>query len=417
MPNPSAEALPSEIILIGAGAVGTEIAAAHLNVGCGVRVCDVSAEAIERLVSDIAARFPRLSVGQDAQLRLGNGNLHSRELAVASDLCSCAFDRVSASSPTEGFALVIESISENLMAKQALLVDLQAWLGKRAVLCSNTSTIPIHRLTTGLANPQKVCGMHFFMPVLERPLVEVIAPGLADPATLRVAIAHVQRLQKTALTVGDSPGFVVNRILAPYLNEAMRLLERGVAPEVLQDAALGFGMPMSPLELIDLIGTRTAFDAGRIYWQAFPQRLEPASVLAGMVKAKLLGRFAHRGFYSYENQRRSEQLCPEASSVVARYQRGSQSSLTVDQITWQLFLPMLVEADLMLLHAVVASMEEIETAVRAGLGFQRSDGFFYAFERFGANRIAEELMCRREQRSLTGFQVVVSRLRAARGKK
>lgn len=416
MPDPSAEALPSEIVLIGAGAVGTEIAAAHLNVGCGVRVCDVSREAIERLIADLAARFPLLSVGEAAQLRLGN--MHSRKLAVAGDLCSYAFDCVRASSsPTEGFALAIESISENLMAKQALLVDLQAWLGKRAVLCSNTSTIPIHRLTTGLANPQQVCGMHFFMPVLERPLVEIIAPGLADPETLRVAIAHVQRLQKTALTVGDTPGFVVNRILAPYLNEAMRLLERGVAPEVLQDAALAFGMPMSPLELIDLIGTRTAFDAGRVYWQAFPQRLEPASVLAGMVKAKLLGRFAHRGFYRYENQRRSEQLCPEASAVVARYQRGSQSSLTVDQITWQLFLPMLVEAELMLLHAVVASMEEIETAVRAGLGFQRPDGFFYAFERFGAKRIAEELMGRRDQKSLTGFQVVVSRLRAAREKK
>src|SRR5690606_26673949 len=154
-----------------------------------------------------------------------------------------------------------------------------------------------------------------------------------DPETLQSCRQHARRLAKDALITGDSPGFVVNRVLVPYLNQSLLLLGRGASPQLIAEAARRFGMPLSPLELIDLIGIRTAFDSGRVFWRSFPKRIDPAPILSGMIKAGRLGAAFGGGFFGPELQRASESdtaaaaggLDPQALAVIERYQRDERN--------------------------------------------------------------------------------------------
>ena len=143
--------------------------------------------------------------------------------------------------------------------------------------------------------------------------------------------------------VGDGPGFIVNRLLSPYLNEAMLLLGRGVSADRIERAALEYGMPMSPLELIDWIGTRTMFDAGRVYWQSFPERINPSPMLSALIKNKRFGRACGIGLYDYDHGLRSPQLSPVTLEYCERYRRGVMS-IGDDEVMHLLSIPMWIEA-------------------------------------------------------------------------
>lgn len=391
---------PPNVYLIGCGVVGQAILQAHLAAGCSVSISDLDEPRLQAVCEQAIAGTPQARVTSAPPL---GGKLPTRHIALPAP-------ETTGLNPTAP-PLVIESIYENREAKRQLLSDLQAWLGDEAVLCSNTSTLPIAGLVDHLAAPQQCCGMHFFMPVDQRELVEIVVPPGAASHTIAHAERHAERIGKPALPVADTPGFVVNRMLSPYLNEAFRLLCQGVSAEQLERVAKGFGMPLSPLELVDWIGPRTAFDAGRVYWQAFPGRLDPAPLLPGMVKAKLSGRGGGLGFYRYEQGRRSERLSGEALAVVERYERDRRD-WNDEQVRGQLFLPMLIEAHLILASGVVATISEIDTAMRGGLGFRSPAGFFAEFRRWGTAQIAEELRTRRGQRSFSAAQGLLERLDA-----
>ena len=312
--------------------------------------------------------------------------------------------------------IAIESVVERPDVKRTLLADLQRWLGEAATLCTNTSTLRIGGLSEGMVRRDRCCGMHFFMPVDQRPLVEVVVPEGAAAQTVDDACLHAGRLGKQTLRVRDSPGFVVNRLLAPYLNEAMRMLGAGAAPQALQRAALQLGMPMSPLELVDLIGIRTAFDAGRVYWQAFPHRLDPAPILPGMLKARLVGRAAGEGFFSYSEgpaggaAMRSAELAPAAQDVLRRYARGS-GQWDESEIALRLSLTMLIEASLILIDRVVSDTQQIELAMRGGLGLDRPGGFLASFDALGAERCAEAVERLGDERAFAGAARLIAALR------
>ena len=286
--------------------------------------------------------------------------------------------------------IIIESISERLEIKQDFFRLAQSIFGSSAVYCSNTSNLQIRQIARGLDFPDRLCGMHFFMPVHSRSAVE-IATGLStDRETIQQAILQVKRLNKQPLRVSDSPGFIVNRLLSPYLNEAMLLLCRGVSSEIIQRAARRYGMPISPLELIDWIGTRTAFDAGRVFWRAFPKRLCPAPLLPALVKNQRRGRFDGGGFYDYSEGMRSDGLSTDAEELIKHYQTA-QLQLTEQEVLMLLAVPMWIEATLARLDGVIHSTSELDLAMRGGLGFESELSWSTFFDQIGSRSILKAI--------------------------
>jgi 3-hydroxyacyl-CoA dehydrogenase / enoyl-CoA hydratase / 3-hydroxybutyryl-CoA epimerase / enoyl-CoA isomerase len=381
------------VVLVGAGVVGRAILAEHLRQRFNVLLLDVSEAALQRAVDETAKESDR---GLDG-------------------LQTCRVD-----SPLPGLTamrlgrgvdgqwdpqLLIESIPENLELKQSFFATASAVLPATCILGSNTSNLRVAEIFKRVGHRSNCLGIHFFMPVGQRPLIELIPCQTTEPGAVQFCREHAGRLGKDALMTRDSPGFVVNRLLAPYLNQSLLLLGRGAAPELIAAAAKRFGMPLSPLELIDLIGIRTAFDSGRVFWRSFPKRIDPAPILPGMIKAGRLGYSFGGGFYDVaapspqsdwvastaaESTQRRHVLHPDAIAVIDRYQRDVRP-WTEPEVLASLSLPMWIEAAEILAAEVVDSFEAIELALRGGLGFRGTDGFFALFDRQGGAEILSRL--------------------------
>jgi 3-hydroxyacyl-CoA dehydrogenase/enoyl-CoA hydratase/3-hydroxybutyryl-CoA epimerase len=263
--------------------------------------------------------------------------------------------------------LVIEAIFENLEAKQALYGSLQAKMPAGALLATNTSSIRLEELREGLDAPQRFIGLHFFNPVAQLPLVEVIRCKDTE---------HVKGIGKLPLECMSSPGFVVNRILAPYMAEAMELAESGVPLVEIDRAAEAFGMPMGPVELVDSVGIDVALHVSKVLGAAMdrpvPQRL------ADMVEAGHLGRKSGQGFYRWEN---GKAIKPEAGSSAAN-----------GDIQDRLILPMVNEAVACLHDGVVSDADLLDAGVIFGTGFApfRGGPLNYARER-GVDQVLARL--------------------------
>lgn len=365
----------AHVVLVGAGVVGRAIMNAHLDVGAAVTLADQDPIAIEQAIATLSQSPAKCTVKREPLL---GGTLHAVHLHPRG--------RENNTPQRVGRAIVIESIAERLEAKRAFFHQAESWFGPEAILCSNTSTIPLSQIGSSLEHPSRFCGMHFFMPVEQRPAVEVIRAAGTDEPTVRAAQEHARWLNKEPLLVADSPGFVVNRMLAPYLNQAMLLLCSGVSAERIEVAARAFGMPMSPLELIDWIGARTAFDAGRVYWQAFPGRIDPCPLIAAMVKRGRAGRGSHGGFYDYVADTRSPALSEAACELASRYHRevGDVSDTSLIEL---LAIPMWIEGEMILDERVVEQPMDLETAMAGGLGYQPAGEWLAFYDRLGLARV------------------------------
>jgi 3-hydroxyacyl-CoA dehydrogenase/enoyl-CoA hydratase/3-hydroxybutyryl-CoA epimerase len=223
-----------------------------------------------------------------------------------------------------------------------------------AVLATNTSSIRLEELRTGLANPQRFIGLHFFNPVAKLPLVEVVRCDDTSQEVLDIAFAFVKAIGKFALECKSSPGFVVNRVLAPYMAEAMYLAEAGVPLPEIDRAAEDFGMPMGPIELLDSVGLDVALHVSEVLGAAFDKPVPPR--LALMVENKHLGRKSGKGFYSWED---GEAVKPQESSA---------SEVPAD-IVDRLMLPLINEAVACLHEGVVSDGDLLDAGVIFGTGF------------------------------------------------
>ena len=192
--------------------------------------------------------------------------------------------------------VVIEAIFESLEAKHALLQDLEAKIRSDAVLATNTSSLRIEDLRSPLARPERLIGIHFFNPVARMPLVEVVAAEGSDPEVVQRGIAFVRQIDRLPLPVRSAPGFLVNAVLGPYMLEAMRAVDEGLTPATVDEAMLAFGMPMGPIELIDMVGLDVAVAAGKSLAGA---GAEPPRCLLEHFNAGYLGKKSGRGFYEY----------------------------------------------------------------------------------------------------------------------
>ena len=355
--------LQTDTFLIGAGVVGRAILRAHIDASISACIVDSDRAALESTASEL-------------QLSDGNWNV-SPLLSLGSELSAVEFIHTGRS-VEKGPPIVIESIAERLEIKRAFFAKAESLFGDEAVLCSNTSTLRISDIATELSRPERFCGMHFFMPVDQRNAIEIVRGEKTSTATIDLVCRHALRLAKKPLVVKDSAGFIVNRLLSPYLNESMLLLGRGIDAEQIERAALAYGMPISPLELIDWIGTRTVFDAGRVFWQAFPDRISPSPIAPALLKRMRFGRSGGGGFYDYENGVRSAKLAPEVIDLTNRYVRD-QVKLADQEVLELLSIPMWIEAALACRDGVVTAAEQLEIAMQGGLGFDANHswlGFF-----------------------------------------
>jgi 3-hydroxyacyl-CoA dehydrogenase/enoyl-CoA hydratase/3-hydroxybutyryl-CoA epimerase len=263
--------------------------------------------------------------------------------------------------------LVIEAIFENLEAKQALYKELTQAMKPGALLSTNTSSIRLEDLRTALSEPERFIGLHFFNPVAQLPLVEVIRCADTDQAALDIGFAFVKGIGKLPLECNSSPGFVVNRILAPYMAEAMHLAEDGVVLVEIDRAAERFGMPMGPVELVDSVGIDVALHVSRVLGEAMNRPI-PAS-LADMVEKGHLGRKSGQGFYRWEDGK-------------AQKPAGDGAGVP-DDIEDRLILPMVNEAVACLAEGVVTDADLLDAGVIFGTGFApfRGGPINYARER------------------------------------
>jgi 3-hydroxyacyl-CoA dehydrogenase len=345
--------------IIGAGLMGTAIAAAHVQYRLPVVIHDLNAAALGRVGDSVAAEL------REANAHVTPGAL-GRLLRPTADLAEAA-----------GCDLVLEAIAETLPAKLQLYAQLQRHLSAETIVASNTSAIPLQRLARGIADPSRFCGMHFCHPVPDRPLVEIIYGPQTSDLTMTAVVAHARRIGRMPMTTPDGPGFVVNRLLFPYLGEALELLSEGVAAESIDAAATEFGMAIGPLRMMDEIGLDTTLHAGLVLATAFPERIVASPLLVSLIKSGRLGRKSGAGFFSY-----STLLDEPAVAPCARIPPKQE------QMAYRLVLPMLLEATRLLEEGKVRDAREIDLAVLFGLGFPaEKGGLLWWADTLGAQRI------------------------------
>jgi 3-hydroxyacyl-CoA dehydrogenase / enoyl-CoA hydratase / 3-hydroxybutyryl-CoA epimerase / enoyl-CoA isomerase len=248
-------------------------------------------------------------------------------------------------------------------------------------------------LAEGLKHPERFCGLHFFNPVRRMPLVEVIRGRMTSDATVATAVAYAKSLGKSPIVVGDGPGFLVNRVLLPYMNEALLLLEEGASVKAVDRAATSFGMPMGPITLYDTVGLDIALHAGEVMQLAFPERVTPSKILPALVEAGRLGQKNGRGFFDYGTGKKRDrgQDSPEVAKLLMTL-CAEPKKFSGDELTDRLFLPMLLEATRLLEDGIAADVRDVDLGLIFGIGFPPfKGGLFFWADTLGAAAIIEKL--------------------------
>lgn len=289
-----------------------------------------------------------------------------------------AMERISGGVEYHGLSgsdVVVEAIVEKIEVKKAVLTELEAHVSDACIIATNTSSLSVEEMANALSKPERFCGMHFFNPVHRMPLVEVIRA----PSTSNEAVATIYKLSldlgKVPVVVGDGPGFLVNRILGPYLNEAGFLLSDGAPIEVIDRIAKRFGMPMGPLRLVDEVGIDVSGHAGASLHAALGDRLTPAPALLELGRTGRLGKKGGLGFYRYEDGKEKGvdasiyaelPSVPSPGNAPAGTIAGDEGERLVRR---RLILAMINEAARILGDGIAASAADVDLAMIMGTGF------------------------------------------------
>ncbi|HEY1250157.1 MAG TPA: 3-hydroxyacyl-CoA dehydrogenase NAD-binding domain-containing protein [Thermoanaerobaculia bacterium] len=362
--------------VLGAGVMGGGIAQLAADKGMPARMKDVEPKAL-------AHGFAAASAIWQESVRKRRLTPHAMERKM--DLLSGTLDY-------SGFAqcdVTIEAVVEKLSVKRAVLREWEAAVPPTAIFASNTSTLPITEIAVGAVEPGRVIGMHFFNPVHRLPLVEVIRAERTSDETVATIFALAKALGKTPIVVRDAPGFLVNRILGPYLSEGVRLVLDGCRIEDVDAVMTDFGMPVGPLALLDDVGLDVAAKAGEVLTAAFPERMAECGQEA-MAAAGRLGRKNGKGFYDYAGTKRGKPA--EEAYTILRVKRPAQSSLPPEVIEARLVLLMINEAAHCLEDAIVAGPGKLDLAMLFGTGFPPFRGGLLRYaDTLGANRVFTRL--------------------------
>ena len=369
--------------VVGAGVMGQGIAAANVKRGIPTAILDSNTEALTRGVQGVLGEvaYNKQIKGPDVKRAVELAPLVNGTL---SDIELCHSD------------VIIEAIVEKRDAKQQLFARLEPLMRDDAILASNTSTIPITQLAEKLKHPDRFCGLHFFNPVRQMPLVEVIRGKKTSDATIATAVAYAKSLGKSPIVMNDGPGFLVNRLLLPYMNEAALMLCEGAGIAEIDRAAKDFGMPMGPITLYDVVGLDVALHAGRTMLEAFPDRVVPAEILERLFDHGRLGQKVGRGFFDYGPTKGGKPPrgtpSDEVAHLVDECRTGDERKFTPEEITDRLFLPMLLEATRVLEDNLVQNARDVDLALIFGIGFPPfKGGLFFWADQVGPQKIVEKL--------------------------
>ncbi len=350
---------PRHVHVIGAGTMGGDIAA-----WCALRGFSVTLQ--DREAKYLGNAFKRAH------------QLYAKRIRSTPER-NAALDRLIPDVAGDGVAradVVIEAIFENVKAKHEIYRDIEPRMKPDAVLATNTSSIPLEKLATALKQPDRLVGIHFFNPVAMMPLVEIVETKKVSEQTVQRAIAFTQHIGKLPLPVKSSPGFLVNRILMPYLVEAFMLYDEGVAPEAIDKAATDFGMPMGPVELADVVGLDICHSVAENLSQAFA--IEVPKGIGKFVEANKLGKKSGEGFYQYKNGKPVRDRDADL---------GDQKA-----IQGRLVHRFLNEAAACLDEKIVADKDLLDAGIIFGTGFApfRGGPMHYSLEE-GVDKIVETL--------------------------
>jgi len=282
---------------------------------------------------------------------------------------------------------IIEAASEKMEIKKEIFCELSMQAGPKTIVATNTSALPVSDLAHCTVSSDHVIGLHFFNPVSRMKLVEVVVGKDTSGATREQSLAFVRQVAKVPVVVRDSPGFLVNRVLFPYLLDAAELFEAGVDADKIDDALTKWGMPMGPLRLIDEIGIDVTVDIATTLEKAYGKRDRAAAILARMREAKMLGRKSGNGFYKYEGKSQSPNPPPPGTgSAVA------SESLPKEALANRLMFLMVNEAARCVEEKVVESPEDADYGMILGTGFAPHRGGPLRFaEHFGLKKIVDEM--------------------------
>ena len=352
-PNVAPRAM-NRVGVLGAGQMGAGIATAHARSGIPTVMVDV----------DDARLAGGLARAQDVLMsRIKIGRATPQDMAQMLAL-------LSTSTATSVFAdrdVVIEAVTEDERLKTEMYRNLAGSLRDDAILASNTSTISITRMAESAPDASRFVGMHFFYPVDRMELVEVIRGEMTSDETVATVVALAKRIRKTPIVVRDCAGFLVNRVLFPYMNEALVLLQEGASMDAVDAAATGFGMPMGPIALQDFVGLDTSLYAGRVMARAYADRAVATPILDDLVAAGRLGQKSGAGFRKYRGKGRPEPD-PAVAPLLEKHRSGGHVPEGPELVD-RLFLPMLLEATRVLEEGIVREPADVDMGLILGIGF------------------------------------------------
>ncbi len=300
--------------------------------------------------------------------------------------------QVTATTDLSGFGaldLVIEAVFEDLELKQGMLRDVEAVARVDTVFASNTSSLPISRIAGASSHPETVIGMHYFSPVEKMPLLEVIVTDRTADWVTATCVAFGKAQGKTVIVVRDGPGFYTTRILAPYLNEAARILAEGAPIEQVDGALVDRGFPVGPIVLMDEVGIDVGEKVSHVLFEALGERFQPPAAMAAVVADGRKGRKNGRGFYRYEKGKKQG---PDASIYALAGVKPDAGKFAGADLADRVLLAMVNEAALCLQEGILRSARDGDVGAIFGLGFPPFEGGPFRFiDRVGAAEIVRRL--------------------------
>ena len=365
--------------IIGAGIMGGGIAQLLSSKGISTRLKDINYETIAKGLQ--AARKIYEDGVKKKKLKpfeVENKMAHITGTLDHSGFKNCDF--------------VIEAVVENMEVKKKVFQELSAAVSPETILCTNTSALSVTEMAKQTKDPRKVVGFHFFNPVHRMPLVEIIKTTFTSPETLAAAFGLARRLDKTPVLVKDSCGFLVNRILLGYINEAGRILEEGIPIEVIDKIMSDFGMPMGPFTLSDEVGLDVGVKVLHALENSFGERFKPTEIFEKIYARGFLGKKAQKGFYVYKDQEKIPN--PEIVKMLGEIRREDPNKkLDTDEYLRRMLYLMINEAARCLDDHVVDTPETVDMAMILGTGFPAFRGGLFNYARsVGIDKIINDLI-------------------------
>ena len=375
--------------VVGAGVMGGGIAQLFAARGLSVRMKDINKDGLANGMRHAQELFDK----QVKRRKLSKREAHQQ------------MDRIAPTLDYNGFKLVdvvVEAVVERMNVKKQVLREVEDASGDVTIIATNTSSLSVSEMQSVLDRPENFCGMHFFNPVHRMPLVEVIRGEKSSDVAVATIFELARKLDKIPVIVKDGPGFLVNRVLAPYLNEAGWLLADGVPIKEVDDALLDFGMPMGPLRLLDEVGLDVAGHAGTSMAEAFGERLAAPPTITKLEASKLLGKKGGRGFYVYDGEEEptvNEEIYGLLGAANASERRGSDHkasdhgpTVTREEIQERAIFAMINEAARVVEDGIVAGPGDVDIGMITGTGFPPFRGGLLRYaDSLGMDRVLQTL--------------------------